>query len=116
MNANDYQKLASRTLINRPDFEISDLEIMIAWNALGLSGETGEVVDHIKKGIFHQHRIDLLEIADEIGDVLWYVAALCTTLNLDMSVIMERNIEKLKVRYPDEYSSVDSKRRKDSGL
>ena len=113
MDANEFQRLAARTLIDRPGFEISDTEIMAVWDALGLAGEAGEVADLIKKGVFHRHGIDLPKLEKEIGDTLWYVAALCTTLGIDMSAIMQANIEKLKVRYPNGYSSEDSLRRID---
>jgi NTP pyrophosphatase (non-canonical NTP hydrolase) len=114
MDANEYQKLAARTLIDKPNFEIPDREIMAVWEAIGLAGEAGEVADHIKKGVFHQHGIDVEKLSKEIGDVLWYTAALCTTLNLDLSEIMQANIEKLKVRYPNGYSSGDSLKRVDA--
>lgn len=53
MNANEYQHLAGRTLIEKPDAQYSDNDIMIVWNAIGLAGEAGEVADLVKKGIFH---------------------------------------------------------------
>jgi NTP pyrophosphatase (non-canonical NTP hydrolase) len=114
MNANEYQKLASRTLIDRPDFEIADNDMMIVWNALGLAGEAGECVDAIKKGILHQHGLDRDKMKKELGDVAWYLAALCTKLDLDLGDVFEANIEKLKTRYPDGYKSADSKRRVDT--
>jgi len=113
MDANKFQKLAARTLIKRPEFEILDQEIMAVWNALGLTGEAGEVADLIKKGIFHHHGLDMPAIEKELGDTLWYLAAICTTLDLDLSKIMEANIEKLRIRYPNGYSSDDSKCRVD---
>lgn len=113
MNANEYQQLAARTLIDRPDQEIPDLGIMLVWNALGLTGEAGEVAEHIKKGVFHRHGIDRAQLKKEIGDTLWYAAALCTKLDLDMGEVMQANIDKLRQRYPDGYSSADSQRRVD---
>lgn len=113
MDAKKYQELAARTLINKPDFEISDRDIMAVWTALGLSGEAGELANLIKKGVFHRHGIDLLKVEDEIGDVMWYVAGLCTTLRLSLSSIMDMNIAKLEVRYPNGFSSEDSKKRVD---
>lgn len=113
MYANEYQELAARTLIDKPDFEISNADIMLVWNAIGLAGEAGEVCEHIKKGVFHQHGISHSVLKKELGDVLWYVAALCTKLGFDMEEVMEANIKKLKERYPDGYSSADSKRRTD---
>jgi NTP pyrophosphatase (non-canonical NTP hydrolase) len=113
MDASEYQKLAARTLIDRPDFDISDDGIMQVWNAIGLAGEAGEVADHIKKGVFHRHGVDREKLAKELGDVLWYAAALCTKVGLDMGEVMQGNIDKLRKRYPDGYSSEDSKRRVD---
>lgn len=108
MNATEYQKLAARTLIDKPNFEIPAEELMIIWNAIGLAGEAGEVADLVKKGIFHQHGIDKSKLAKELGDCLWYIAALCTKLDLPLSEIMRSNINKLESRYPDGYTSEDS--------
>lgn len=113
MDSTQYQKLAARTLIDRPDFEIPDEEIMAVWDVIGLVGEAGEVADLIKKGVFHQHGLDKKKIFEELGDVLWYVAALCTTLGLDLASVMDANVEKLKRRYPNGYSSDDSQKRVD---
>lgn len=113
MDANQYQALAARTLVDRPGIEISDREMMIVWEALGLAGEAGEVANHVKKGVFHQHGLDLEKLKNEIGDTLWYAAALCTTLGLDIAEIMQANIKKLEVRYPNGYNAADSKRRVD---
>lgn len=113
MTANDYQQLAGRTLIDKPDATYTDHELMLVWNALGLTGEAGEVADTIKKAVFHQHGLDRDELIKELGDVIWYVAALCTKLDVPMSQVMERNIDKLKKRYPEGYSSDASKTRVD---
>ena len=113
MEATQYQELAARTLVDRPDVEISDTAIMIVWEALGLAGEAGEVANDVKKGVFHQHGLDLEKLKNEIGDTLWYAAALCTTLGLDLSEIMQANIKKLEMRYPHGYNAEDSKRRVD---
>lgn len=104
MKANDYQKLAARTLIDQPDFEISPAQVMISWNALGLAGEAGEVVDLIKKGIYHQRGIDRNEVKKELGDVLWYLSALCKQFDFTLEEVMEHNINKLKARFPEGYS------------
>jgi NTP pyrophosphatase (non-canonical NTP hydrolase) len=84
---------------------------MIVWNAVGIAGEAGEVVDNIKKGIFHQHGLDENKVKEELGDLLWYVAGLCTQLGLDLDEVMVANIEKLQKRYPGGFSVEDSKNR-----
>lgn len=104
MNAADYQEQAARTQIDQPDFDIPRHEMMAVWNALGFAGKAGDVAELIKKGVFHRRRIDPVELEREIGDVLWYVSALCTNLGLDLDEIMQANLQKLKVRYPDAYS------------
>jgi NTP pyrophosphatase (non-canonical NTP hydrolase) len=108
MEAREYQRLAGRTLIDGPDAEYDGNEIMLVWNALGLAGEAGEVADIIKKAVFHQHGFDeatVSKLIKELGDVLWYVAALCTKLSVPMETVMECNIIKLEQRYPEGYSS-----------
>ena len=113
MHANEYQEQAARTLIAEPDSTYTGNQIMLVWNALGLVGEAGEVADMIKKAVFHRHDLSQDELVKELGDVLWYVAALCTKLDVSMADVMERNIAKLKQRYPNGYASADSKARVD---
>lgn len=108
MNASDYQKLAARTFSGRVDFEVSPEDQSIIWHALGLVGEAGEVAETVKKGILHRHGLDRNKMAKELGDVLWYVAALCTNLGLDLSEVMAANNEKLMVRYPEGFKPSDS--------
>jgi len=112
MDAKDYQQKAARTLIENPG-EFTNHETMIIWTAMGLAGETGELVDLVKKGIFHRHGLDREKVKKELGDVLWYVAGLCSVLGFDMGAVMEANIEKLEKRYPNGFSSEDSQKRVD---
>jgi len=113
VKAQEYQKAATRTLLSKPDFQITDEQVMLVWNGMGLAGEAGEVAELIKKGVFHQRGIDKEELRRELGDVLWYVAALCEGAGLDLAEVMESNIEKLKLRYPQGYSADDSRARAD---
>lgn len=78
-----------------------------------MAGEAGEVADSIKKMVFHQHGVDREVLIKELGDVLWYVAALCTKLGVSLGDVMALNIDKLRVRYPAGYSSADSQQRRD---
>lgn len=116
MNAKDYQKEAIRTQIDKPGFEIPERDLMLIWNALGLSGEAGEVADLIKKGIFHQHGIDKEKLKNELGDCLWYITALCVGLEVDLGEVMQGNVDKLKLRYPDGFTFADSKKRRDTNV
>ena len=95
----NYQELARMTANNKG--EVKDR--LPNW-ALGLAGEAGEVADIIKKHTYHGHELDVEEIRDELGDVLWYMANLAYDLDLWFSEVPERNIEKLKARYPEGFS------------
>lgn len=116
MTPNTYQKLASRTLTAKPEAALDDAQSMLVWNALGLAGEAGEVAEHVKKAVFHQHNLDREKLKKEVGDVLWYAAAVCTNLDLTLEEVMEANIEKLQQRYPDGFSSKASMNRNPTGL
>lgn len=99
MTPNEYQKLAGRTLTDKPP-EVSDEHMMLLWNAIGVAGEAGEIAELAKKQIFHEHGVDVEMWKKEIGDVLWYLAACATKLDLTLEECMEHNIEKLEARYP----------------
>ncbi len=105
MQINEYQKLALRTA------NTDDREKLIINGALGLCGESGEVADIIKKWQFQGHKLDLRDIKNELGDVLWYVAILAEAIHSDLESIMIGNIDKLKERYPNGFSADKSMKR-----
>jgi NTP pyrophosphatase (non-canonical NTP hydrolase) len=113
MDAKEYQEQAARTLITNPG-EFTNSEIMSIWCAMGLAGEAGETVELIKKGIFHRHGLDKEKLTKELGDVLWYISGLCTVQGIDLERVMIANIEKLRLRYPDGFTTADSVARVDT--
>lgn len=99
MEINEYQKLAMTTL----NKEIPENEILL--NAiLGLSGEVGEVADLVKKNKFQGHDLNKEDLLNELGDIAWYLAEAATALEVDLEVILQMNIDKLKARYPGGFS------------
>lgn len=104
----EYQRYASRTANN------SDFKNALVNYALGLTGESGEVAEVVKKHIFHGHKIDRKDIEKELGDVLWYVSNIALLLNINLSDVAETNIDKLMQRYPEGFSKSDSINRKES--
>lgn len=90
MGLNEYQKAASRTAIYSTAHSV-------LYPALGLAGEAGEVANKIKK-MLRDGDFDKAAVAAELGDVLWYVAALSRDLNLDLHKIAMNNLEKLYSR------------------
>jgi NTP pyrophosphatase (non-canonical NTP hydrolase) len=90
-----YQRLSRRTA-EYPR------EAWLAYPALGLAGEAGEVAEHAKKAIRDDagevSRQRRAQMAKELGDVLWYVAQLASELELDLEEIAQANLDKLLSR------------------
>ena len=84
---NSYQRSAVTTAIY-PD------QHKITYPALGMAGEAGEVANKVKK-IMRDGTFDREAIADEVGDCLWYIAALSRDLNINMHDLAMKNLEKL---------------------
>jgi NTP pyrophosphatase (non-canonical NTP hydrolase) len=74
----------------------------LAYPALGLAGEAGEVAEHAKKAIRDDAGAVTEErraaMAAELGDVLWYTAQLATELGLKLEEIAQANLDKLSSR------------------
>lgn len=89
-------------LRSRSELEpLSATQARVALYALGLAGESGEVVDEIKKMLFHGKPFDRDRLLSEIGDVIWYVDRLLWVIGATFPDAMEANDAKLAARYPD---------------
>lgn len=80
---------------------------------LGLAGETGELIDALKKHLYHGKALDTGHIILEMGDIFWYLHYLSFALGLTLEEVIERNIDKLKARYPKGFSVEAAKMRAD---
>lgn len=163
MTAVEYQKLAARTLVEKPDGAYTDQDMMLVWTVLGLVGEaielfdtdpadhqatkkelgdvywyvagiytvlgrempeptamytgsldvivldSGALAEYVKKGVFHRHGIDPAVMMRYMTCLVNDIASYAKRLGLDRETVMEANIEKLRQRYPDGYSSEASK-------
>jgi len=99
----EYQHLANRTSGAGGD---GKQRMMVS--ALGLAGEAGEFANLVKKMTAHGHPLDSQALADELGDVLWYLAEAATSCGLNLEKIGVENIDKLRERYPDGFSKENS--------
>lgn len=98
-----YQVYAERTAGKDLSFTL-DLAVC----ALGLAGEAGEVADLIKKVVGHGHPLDEAtkkKLAKELGDVAWYLAVVSLRLGFPLSHVCMTNVEKLRARYPEGFST-----------
>lgn len=106
----DYQEEAKRTMDN-PDSHGVDL---LAIFALGVAGEAGEVADLVKKHLgYGKDMHDGDKLAKEIGDVLWYLAAVCEVSGLTLAKCAHMNIIKLRERFPNGFNHKDASARVD---
>lgn len=96
INFDEYQTAAQRTA-NKNAYDIEK----IMNGCLGLAGESGECCDILKKNMFQGHKLDEEHLIEELGDVLWYCAELASGLGIALGEVAERNILKLKKRYPE---------------
>lgn len=75
--------------------------------ALGLTGESGEVADIIKKSQYLNPKpfsFDHLE--EELGDVLWYLQGFCNVIGITLEELAIKNIKKLAKRRPNDYTLI----------
>jgi NTP pyrophosphatase (non-canonical NTP hydrolase) len=108
MTVNRYQREALRTLNEElgPEERLQD-------GLMGLCGESGECIDILKKVMFQGHSLDCEKLAYELGDVAWYLAISAAALGYDLETIMQMNLDKLKIRYPEKFEARLSVERKD---
>lgn len=100
MNGNEYKQKAIATanmnasafLRVKMDGEChhKDIDLGLAFNAvLGLTGESGEFADAIKKWIFHDKKYDEEHLKKELGDICWYIALACEAFGWDLDEILQ---------------------------
>ena len=106
MTINEYQQLALRTL----NPQLSEKDVLIN-GVMGLCGESGEVIDLVKKHLAQGHPLDKEKIAKELGDVAWYLAETAYAIGYPLEEILRMNIDKLKARYPDGFDPEKSMNR-----
>lgn len=111
MKLNKYLSEAKRTASNPP--AITEQQANLVHAALGLQSESGEIADCLKKHIYYQQELNIGNLREEVGDLMFYVALMLNTLNLDLHEILKQNIEKLEKRYPKGFTPEAAKERAD---
>lgn len=74
------------------------VEYAIIYPTLGISGESGEVAEKVKKCLRGDRELDKLELLKEAGDVLWYLTALTDDLGFTLQDLVNENVKKLTSR------------------
>jgi len=107
MNMKEYVPAACRTeskelLINK---QLTSRDFRILHGSMGIVTEAGELMDALKKHIYYGKELDLVNIKEEMGDIMWYMAILCDELGTSFDELTTINIDKLKARYPEKFTS-----------
>ena len=124
MTGNEYQQLAMGTNDKKNTLRLTEAmcnnrAVSVAQllnGVLGLTGESGEVSDLVKKGIFHEKGIDLEHLKKELGDCAWYLAMICDACGFTLDDVMQTNIDKLKARYPEDFDTYRANNRAEGDI
>lgn len=107
MKYENYQKESQRTCPKLKDElreGLSDELHMV----MGISTEAGELLDAYKKHFAYGKELDIVNVGEEIADIMWYISNLCRMKGIDLEEMLQRNIDKLKERYPDKFTQKDA--------
>jgi len=96
MDIETYSRLARRTA---PEGYTWREDVTHA--SLGIGGEAGEILDHVKKAAFNNRVFDHNHVVAEVGDLMWYLNLLVDSLGTTWDHVLSVNIAKLEARYPD---------------
>ncbi len=80
---------------------------------VGVSGESGELLDAIKKHVIYNKPIDIENVIEELGDLEFYMEGLRQGLGISREETIDANIAKLGVRYAQGYSDKAAQERAD---
>jgi NTP pyrophosphatase (non-canonical NTP hydrolase) len=112
MKPEDYQKDA--TVTDLMDYGPVVERLMIIQNlrilhgAMGLCTETGEVMDALKRFFLYGKKLDFVNLQEECGDLFWYIALIADAVGFTFEDTFEKNIAKLKARYPNRFTEFDA--------
>lgn len=99
MQLNDYSKWTSNTCA-KLESQVFDTIHML----MGMTTEVGELTDCFKKQLAYNKQIDWINVKEEIGDLMFYIASFCRINNLNLEDIIDINVKKLESRYPENFT------------
>ena len=99
MKLNEYVKWTGNTCAKLETPQLDDIHMIF-----GMITETGELTDAYKKNLAYGTPLDMVNVSEEIGDLMFYIASFCRMNKLDLEKILETNVAKLESRYPEKFS------------
>ena len=103
MEINEYQERAKRTLLLL-NTQQENLEHMM----YGLASEVGELMSMLKGHYVYKKPFDIINFIEELGDVAWYLVGACTIMGISSEEVFDKNIDKLRARYPEKFTEYDA--------
>ena len=94
--SNDLNAMSSRLKDKRA--------LRLLHGSCGIATEAGELLDAMKKHIFYGKEVDTVNVVEEVGDLMWYIAIILDELGVEFEDVMDKNINKLKARYGNKFS------------
>lgn len=91
-------------------------DVRLLHTVMGISTEAGEVLDILKKDIFYNREFDRIHFLKELGDVMWYVAMAADIVDSSLEEVMQMNIDKLRARYPEKFTTELANHRKEGDI
>lgn len=88
----------------RGDIEVVSLDPRVFHGIVGIATEAGELAEVLVKNLEHDTPVDAINVQEELADQSWYTAILNDALNLDWEEGLQRNINKLRKRFPEKYT------------
>lgn len=120
MNANEYQWTALRTMADQETIlrrnlhgldksgsrqPLDPVKLTQLNNAArGMAGDVGEVNTCIQQALEYGRQLNLVNLKEELGDVLWRIVQACDAVGFTLEEVMQANVAKLLKRYPDKYT------------
>ena len=108
MEIKEFQLKSTRTLNQALPKDMNIVNM-----CLGAYGEFSEVSELIKKHVFQGHELNREKVKEESGDTMFYLVNLATELDIDMTEVLQNNVDKLLVRYPEGFTAKASVERVD---
>ena len=109
MTPQEYQNAAIRTECSQDAAFVRIIEnresVPLLHSVIGMLTELGEMADCLKKWLWYGQEFDRVNFAEELGDALWYQAVACQNMRIEMETVMEKNIAKLRARFPEKFTN-----------
>jgi NTP pyrophosphatase (non-canonical NTP hydrolase) len=109
MKENEYELFVAKLI----DHRLGSIPSPELHMLLGLVTETGELADAYKKQVGYEQPINMVNVVEEMGDILFYLTGLCYEVGITLNDLKQWNMVKLNKRYPEGFTAPDALARKD---